>query len=448
MSSISTLFAGVSTFSNDFAQVITRAQGIASLPITLLNSEKNTLTAQQAALTNLSGSFSAFQASLFSLDSAVGSASSALTISDGAVASASAGAGAFKGAYTLKVIDVGSLASATSAVASTITDPATTSISLSTSFTLTANGQTYTDITPAANTLTSLADAIKTATAGAVQTSIVNMGTSSAPSYQLSIQNSKYGALPITLDDGLGGGNLLGTPTIATSVQYEINGQAVPSSDSRTLTLSPDLSVTVLKAGTTNITVGQSTSGMASNIGAFVTAFNASTQALDGHRGSNGGALAGQSIITTLSDALRKTANYGGTGSIKSMTELGLEFDKEGVLTFDSSVFTAKAAKDFTGVAAFLGRTSTGGFLKTATDTMNGLTDSTTGTISTMLTSFAQQVSNTTARISLNQDRVDELTRSLNAQMAAADAMIASMQQQATYMTNLFAAMIANQKSM
>ena len=42
---------------------------------------------------------------------------------------------------------------------------------------------------------------------------------------------------------------------------------------------------------------------------------------------------------------------------------------------------------------------------------------------------------------------MDELDASLNAQMAAADALIASLQQQANYFTNMFASMLANQNS-
>lgn len=448
-SSTSAVFTGTSTYANDFAAVITRAQGIASLPITLLNSEKVTLTAQQSAMNTLSGSFASLQASLLSLDSSVSNATSAISISDATVASASATPGAFLGSYNLQVTDPGSHASATSTAsgALTVTDPTKSSISVSTTFTLTANGQTYANITPASNTLTDLAAAIQTATGNTVQTSIINLGTASSPSYQLSIQNSKYGALPITLNDD--SGNLLGTPTAATSVQYLINGQATTPSDTRTLTLSPNLSVTVLAAGTTHITVGQSPSAIANQIKGFVTAYNASVKALDGQRGSNGGALAGQSIINTLSQALSSTTNYTGTGSVHSMADIGLTFDKVSyALTFDPTVLNARAAQDFTGVTAFLGGTTTGGFLKAASDTLNGLTDSTSGAISMMQTSFAQEISNNSAEISLNQDRVDKLTQSLNAQMAAADALVASMQQQATYMTNLFTAMTANQYTM
>jgi flagellar hook-associated protein 2 len=216
--SASSLFTGNSTYSQDFQQIINRAVAIASLPIDQLNNQKSALTNQKNALSALSASFSALQASLYSLGSSVNSGAFAVAYSDASVASATVSSGALPGTYALEVVDAGSRASAASVA--TVTDPDAASISSAASFTLTANGQQYT-ITPAANTLKSLADAINATTQGAAQATIVNIGSSSSPSYELSIQNSKYGPLPITLDDG--SGNLLSAPTPATSVEYRVN---------------------------------------------------------------------------------------------------------------------------------------------------------------------------------------------------------------------------------
>jgi flagellar hook-associated protein 2 len=446
--SASSLFTGTSTYSSDFSQVIDRAVSIASLPIDQLNNQKTALTNQSTALSGLSASFSSLQATLYSLSSSVGNGSYATTYSDPTVASATVSPGALLGTYSIEVIDPGSRASAASTA--TVADPTTASISSATSFTLTANGQQYT-ITPADNTLTSLADAINTTTGGAAQATIVNLGSSSSPSYALFVQNSKYGTIPITLDDG--SGNILGAPTAATPVQFRVNGQPAPpadplTSDTRTLTIAPNVSVTVLAAGTTDINVDQNTSGIANAISGFVTAYNSATQAITAQRGSSGGALAGQSIITTLSQSLRSISNYTGTGALSSIADIGLTFDKNGVLSFDPSVLNAAADKDFKDITDFLGNATTGGFLKTATDTLSSLTDSTSGAISLTLTSIGGEITDVDNRISDNQDRVDQLKQNLTAQMAAADALIAQMQQQVIYMTNLFTAMTANQNSM
>ena len=56
------IFTGSSTYSSDFSQVITRAQKIASLPITLLENQKTSLTSEQTALHSVSTAMSALQA--------------------------------------------------------------------------------------------------------------------------------------------------------------------------------------------------------------------------------------------------------------------------------------------------------------------------------------------------------------------------------------------------
>ena len=109
---------------------------------------------------------------------------------------------------------------------------------------------------------------------------------------------------------------------------------------------------------------------------------------------------------------------------------------------------SAAAARDFKGVTDFLGSATQGGFLKTATDTLNSLTAPISGVIPTMLLSIAGEITETGNRISENQALVDQMTENLNAKMAAADALIASMQQQATYFTNLFASMTASENAM
>jgi flagellar hook-associated protein 2 len=449
-SSTSPIFSGTSTFSSDFTQVINRAVSIASLPITQLNSNHTTLTSEQSALSNLSGTFSALQTAIASLGTAAASGNYSVNYSDKTVASATASSGALLGTYSLDVVDPGSQASAASTAG--VTDPTTQSISSSASFTLTANGQTYANILPppGPTTLTSLVSAINTATQGAVQATIVNVGTQSQPNFQLSIKNSSYGPQDISLLDE-NGADLMGTPTAATAVQYRVNGQPDSSqgplsSDSRTLTLSTNLSVNILQAGSTDITVGQSTSNIATAIQGFVTAYNAASQALIAQRGSSGGALAGQNIVNTLSQALHNITSYSSSGSVQSMADLGLTFnDNTGTLSFDSTVLSATAAKDFAGVTNFLGSPTSGGFLQTATSTLNALLDSTSGTVTTLMNSIAGEITTTDNLISTNQARVDQLQTNLTARMSAADAAIASMQQQLTYMTSLFTSMTANQ---
>jgi uncharacterized protein YoxC len=81
-----------------------------------------------------------------------------------------------------------------------------------------------------------------------------------------------------------------------------------------------------------------------------------------------------------------------------------------------------------------------------ATATMDGLQDETDGILTTTIDATAEAVTAAGDRISEEQTHIDELRTSLTAQMAAADAMIASLEQQALYISNLFESMrIASQ---
>src|SRR6185503_4984797 len=137
----------------------------------------------------------------------------------------------------------------------------------------------------------------------------------------------------------------------------------------------------------------------------FVAAYNAAVDELSAHRGQGGGALTGDALIYTLSQSLRNISGFtGGSGSVQNLTDLGLTFDKTGHLNFDQTVFANASAAHPGDVSAFLGSASTGGFLKDATDTLNGLEDPGTGSITTTITSAQTAVDNQNQKISDAQD--------------------------------------------
>jgi flagellar hook-associated protein 2 len=175
-----------------------------------------------------------------------------------------------------------------------------------------------------------------------------------------------------------------------------------------------------------------------------VAAYNAAVDELGQNRGQGGGPLTGDPLIFTLSQSLRDLTGFtGGVGAVKNLTDLGLTFDKTGHLSLDQTVFDSVSAAHPSDVSAFLGSPSTGGFLKTATDTLNGLEDPTTGVIETTVASAHTAIDKQNQKITDEQARIDTITTNLTAQISAADALIASLEQQATYFTKIFAAMNA-----
>jgi flagellar capping protein FliD len=92
-------------------------------------------------------------------------------------------------------------------------------------------------------------------------------------------------------------------------------------------------------------------------------------------------------------------------------------------------------------------QTNGGGFLQAATNALNGLEDPTTGLLKTTEAGVKSHITDIGTQISTKQTQVDQLQTQMQNQLAQADALIASMEQQYTYMTDLFQAQqTANQQ--
>ena len=442
MSTNSTTAPSTSAYSSDLQQVLNRAVAIASLPLDQLHNQLTDLQNRSTALNSLNGKFSALQTALQGVSTAAVSTSA--EVSDSTIVAAHSDATARPGTYSIHVVSAGAPTKTLSATGlPAVQDPSTQSITTASSLTLTVGGTPFT-ITPSANTLSALADAINASGAN-VSATIVNLGSPAAPDYKLSLQGTKLGNIAIQLNDG---GNLLTTLSTGSQATYQINAQpATPiSSDSSTVIVSPGLSVDLLQAGDSTVTVSQSSSAQSNALASFVTAYNAAVDELSINRGQGGGALTGDSLIGSLSQSLRDlTAFTGGSGSVHNLTDLGITFDKTGHLSFSQTVFDSVAAAHPNDVSAFLGSPTAGGFLKAATDTLNGLEDPTTGTIGTTLANAQAAIDSQNKKIANEQDRIDTITANLTAQISAADALIAALEQQAKYFTSLFSSMNANQ---
>jgi flagellar hook-associated protein 2 len=436
MSTIPT-FSGISTFSQDLQSALTRAVAIASLPIQQLIADKARFDAQATELGTIGNLFTNLQSALQSLSSGSGSSALAVTTSNNSVLQANLTGSAFPGTYSIQVLDPGSNSNALSGANPTaVADPSSQSISQSTNFTLTVGTATYT-IQPGTQSLNALAQSIN-ASGAPVQATIVNLGSPSQPDYRLAIQSTNLGNVPLQLNDGTS--DLLAATTTGSNALYTVNGQPSGgiSSNSRTVTIAPGLNVTLQAVGTTDVTVAQSTTATSSALAGFAHAYNAVVAEIDNNRGQTGGPLSGDSSLIGMQESLRRLVNFTGTsGGITSLTQLGLEFTQRGILTFDPSKLNGLSQADLGQALSFLGDPLSGGFLKAANDNLNGLVDPIGGLVTGELQSLEKQSQQEAKAIADAQDRVNLLQTNLTAQMAAADALIATLQQQTQFISGL-----------
>ncbi|MDP8989273.1 MAG: flagellar filament capping protein FliD [Acidobacteriota bacterium] len=451
MSTTAATFNGSSTYAADLKQVITQAVTVASIPLNQLNSNVTTLQNQSTEVGYLQNGFNLIQTAIKKLTTAVSGGSFSATVGDNTIATANlnTSAAATAGTYTLNVINTGSPTTGVSnASLPAVSDPSASSISTSGTYTLSVNGSNF-SISPTTNSLNALAQAINSSGAG-VSATVLNLGSPSAPNYQLSLQSTALGNIPIQLNDG--SQDLLSTLSTGTQAQYQVNGQpSTPiSSDNSTVTLAPGLTVNLLGTGQTTVTVADDSTTAASAISSFVTAYNQTVDELATNRGTAGGALTGQSIAFSLQQALQDMTNYsGGSGSVTSIADLGLTFDGTGHLAFNQSQFSSVAAADPGDLSAFLGTGTGSGFLASVSNTLSGLNDSTNGLFTTQQATIENRILADNQEISDTQARITTMQNQLTARMSAADALLATLQSQNTFMLQLFQAQnaIANQGS-
>lgn len=440
MASNSTIFAGSSRFANDFGQIITRAVAFASLPLSQLNNQKNALDSKSAAVKSLQTQFANLRSTFSNIGSASGEKSLVSTVSDPSVLKPRIAAGALPGTYAVEVLSAGSKTQTLSnGGLPTVADPYESSITTATSMTLTVNG-VDTEISPATNSLADLAKAINAAGAG-VSANIINIGGNSAPDYRLSLQSSKLGPETIGLSDG--NQELLDTLASGTLASYTVNGlPATPiESDSRTVAIGLGVSIDIVRAGSSELSVERSAEPIADAVTSFVTAFNTAVTELDKHRGAAAGALNGDPLLFTLYEQLRTLTTYsGGTGALSRLDDIGLSVDRFGRLQLDKEKLDKVSADSPQAIFQFLGSESTDGFLKTAFDSLNRLQDSSTGYFPSALAKLTKDITRQNELIAQNQQRVDLMRDTLTQKMAMADAMIAGLEQQINLFNGLFEA--------
>jgi len=433
-------FNGSSTYSSSFQTVLDNAVQRASLPMQLMQDEVTTLTGQQTALTTLEGDFVSLQGAVASINSAVQGTPTA-TSSDTSVVTASASSNALAGTYSIQVDQAGSSSVALSdAGSTTVTDPGSQNISSSSSFTLTVNG-IATTITPSGNTLDDLVTAINGAGAG-VSAIIVNMGGSSGADYRLVLTSDELGPDTIQLNDGAT--DLMSPLSSGALAEYKVNGSSTDvTSTSSQVTLSPGLTVTIQPDATAGssatVTVTTDYSGLSTALSSFVSAYNSAVTAVQAQTGQNAGALSGDSTVYQLENILDNIAEYtgSGSGSVNSLTDLGLDLDSTGQLSFDSSTFSSLNTTD---IQSFLGSASTGGFLQMATNAATSATDNSTGIIENNVSALQTQITNENSLISNQQDMITNMETNLETKLSAADAAIATLESEKTYFTDLFQA--------
>lgn len=337
------------------------------------------------------------------------------------VAIQESGAGAAGGFTT--TIGIGTTKTFTSSVslssANTITiggsDPAAAGFTAGTSGTYSGAGYTLdpnqasgsVTIDNTNNSLQGIRDAINKANIG-VTASIVSDGSSTP--YHLVIKSNKTGetsSIKISVAGDAAISSLLaydpaGTQnmtqsTAAQSAALSVNGISIKSTSNTVTGAIEGVTLNLSKAGSSNLTIARDTAAVTSAANAFVKAYNDVNSTIRNLTGYNaetkqGGALLGDSAVRNIQGQLRKmmaTPLTGSSGSLTTLSQIGISIDKNGTMSLDSGKLSTAMSNNINDVAALF--SSMGATTDSLVKFESSTSSSTAGTYDVHLTSLATQ---------------------------------------------------------
>jgi flagellar hook-associated protein 2 len=287
--------------------------------------------------------------------------------------------------------------------------------------------------TDATTTLADLTAALN-ASGSPVSASLINTGDGSGAAYRLVLTAKGTGSQgALTIDTS--GINVLDpsqltTVTAATDAELTVGGATVTRSSNTVNDLLPGVTLSLLKAGTSTVTVGTDPAGTSAKAQALVNALNTvlgsvTTQTAYSASTNKGGPLSGETLARGISTALLDDVlGAVGTGQTKVLSQLGIETTRSGTLTFNPTTFATAMQKDPDGVASLLS-----GLAKTVEDYAKQATSS-TGLVTNAGKSAGDEARQRQDQIDSFEVRMAALETSYRAKFSALDAALGSLKQQ------------------
>jgi flagellar hook-associated protein 2 len=442
----------------DVQTLVSQLMTVEQQPLTKLQASEAKVQSRVSALGNIQSRLAALRSSVASLASFT-SYTATKASTTGTSASGAITGSPQTGTYT---VAVSALAKGQSS-ASTPMDPAAAlgvgnlKITLgTTSFDIATGG----DGQPA--TLADLRDAINAQDAVGVSASLISSGGTS----RLVLNSKDTGAAnAFTLaPTGTLAGFGFTTPQAAADSSYSINGLQLTSA-SNTIVDAVDGVTVVLNAGPpagsapgttvdSQITIAQDSSATKSKVNDFINAYNSANSLIRSQTSydattKTAGQLNGEFVLrqaqSSISAVLRGSMTAAKTGDYTRLSDLGVQVQKDGSLTLDSTKFDAAMAADptkvqrlFAGTAGATG--SAMGLAAQLRDQLDGISGS-TGTLQARTDGLRSQIKTMDAKQTSMQARLVLVQKRLTDQYSKLDALLSSRQTDMNSLANSLARM-------
>jgi flagellar hook-associated protein 2 len=441
MSSVSTsplYFTGISKYSSDLQTILTRAVGIASIPLTRLQNQESDLLSKKQLLTDLSSSVTSLSSVLTSLGTIGDNKGIAVSSSNANIVAVSLSGTATPGVHTItNITSVAKAASETSATGFATADTTAVAPSGVTSLQLVVGDKTYDlDVSDSStNNLNSIRDQINKLNAG-VSATVLNTGTGTTP-YFLSLTADSTGStalqLRTTADDA--GTNILTSNNQGADAVFTFDGLAVTKKDNVVNDVLPGVTFTIAQKSTETVTISLDSqrSGMANALNSLVTNYNAVRSKVNAQIGQSAGLLSGDFIVREVQNQLQKITGFNnGSSTMATLADLGIELSRTGEMSFKSDTFYSLSNANITSAFSLLNSTDGLGQLG---DGLTAITDPLTGLIKVQQDQYDTADKRLVSQATTIQDRISAMQVSLLGRLQAADALLASLTSQQSLLT-------------
>lgn len=421
----------------DIDGIINSLMAVEQFPLQKLQLKQGDYLAQISAYGQLRSSMASFQDAVGKLKTFDDFSAVKASSSDTSAFTASATNEAVPGSYS---ITVDTLAQAHKLGSTSQTDADTTTygnagdqMTISTSagaFTIEYGGKTLNEIQIAIN---------EAAGNIGVSAGIIRENDSS---FYLSLSSEKTGldnAMTLSFTDSSGGtiADPLGFVQTREALDAQItidNSYTVTSSENTIADAIQGVTIDLLSqsTGAAQLDVARDSSSISGSVQGFVEAYNDLRTSLNGLKS---GALSGDSTLRLVENQIRSMlgSSAGAGGAFSYASQVGISFEKDGSLSFDSTELSDALAEDLTGVAELFANDDQGfafrldGLLESMLDA-DGLIDAREDGLNSSVDSTNDQMDNLSHRLGLVEARY-------RAQFTALDSLLGQLQATSSYVT-------------
>jgi flagellar hook-associated protein 2 len=438
----------------DFNTVLNALMQQASLPLTTLQTRQSALESQVTTYGTLKSQVASLQSAADDLaDLSTTSSFTAQSSAPSAVSVSTTGAAA-GGDYDVVVNE---LARAQVTASTSVSPDAATTV-VASGGSLTIGGVAVTvagDVT-----LQGLADAINGTDGIGVHAAVIRTGTDayrlaltgslSGSANGFTVTNGLTGGAGVTFADtdgnGVSGDSADDNAVSASDASLLVNNIAVTSTSNTFTDVIPGVTFTAYAKDpntTVHIGVTSDSSAFAGKLDAFVTAYNDIASFINDQRTAaaqgDTSSIGRDAILRQLSGSLRTTLlGAHGSDALTRLSEIGIEFQRDGTLTLDSNALSNALVNNEGDVRSLLSGTD-GAFTAVSTvldgySQANGFLSTATDTLTRQIKSMDQQIQDMQARLAQQRDALAQ-------QFTQADLIMSQLKSQTSSLANLGASL-------